>query len=485
MITTFILIAAGVLAGLVNYFYIYLNLPSERKAVDVATGTEDASSWEYPKLTYYLALCGYVVIGLVGAFLTPLLDALITLKGTPMADGAEWVMFGYGLVFGFSANRLLSSVSASILAKIDAIQKGPGQQAQHQLNLANLRDIENKKMDIQTDLALRKKHLEEKDEVDPQALDPQLLINNLLSVTVQEGFSKTFLSSGEVSLPILANTDNYVFIHHQNMSIYFNKERKLALYSSCNYDKVALFESMKRSNSFRDDPSLDSSFQLGKGFYGSRTLDNTANQNFFDRGHLIARRYNQWGATEEEARRGERDTYFHTTIHPQVKELNQEEWEELESFIIEHGKLDTPRVSVIAGALLHPNDPTATYEDSFYRDKRTIKIPIVYWKVIYYSVENELRKICFLMSQRNRLKELDFVKFSVTTTAFRDPFDEIADPLKTYIIHSSLLQEATGLTFAQGRELYNVKEPLAVVIKDNETHPAGAAISSSNIIQFV
>lgn len=307
----------------------------------------------------------------------------------------------------------------------------------------------------------------------------------LLAVSVQDGFNDSFLRSGKVRLPILKNQEDYVFIHHQNMTIYFNKSRKLALYSSCNFDKDSLFEPMTRSDSFRDDPLLDFAFQLGKGFYSSATLDSSQSRNFFDRGHLIARRYNQWGPSEEVARLGERDTYFFTTIHPQVKELNQDEWEKLESFIIESGKLDVRRVSIIAGALLKTDDPVATYEDAYYKVEKAIKIPIVYWKVVYYEVDQELRRIGFLMSQRNRLQEMDFVKFEDRAMVADDPFDKIGDPIKTFIIPCELIETTTGLAFTSAVELYDKMEPLEVVIEDNETHQAKFGMTPLNILKYI
>jgi N-acetylmuramoyl-L-alanine amidase len=307
---------------------------------------------------------------------------------------------------------------------------------------------------------------------------------------VHEGFNENFLSSSKVTLPVLANSESHLFIEHQNMRIYFNKHRKLALYSACNYNKDALFEEVKRSDSFRDDGLILSSFQLGKGFYSSPTLDMSTSQNCFDRGHLIARRYNQWGESVEEAKRGERDTYFHTNIHPQVKELNQVEWKELENFIIDKGQLDVRMVSILAGSLLRPDDPIATYLDSFYKVNKTVQIPIVYWKVVYYEVGGQLRKIAFLMSQRNRLKEISFVKFKNAlvdkTLAMEapDPFSEIGDPLKTYIVKSSLIELATGLDFTSAQELYDKQEPLEVVIADNETSPQMLKAKGS-LIDFI
>ena len=310
-----------------------------------------------------------------------------------------------------------------------------------------------------------------------------------LQTGVSEGFNESFLAAGLVGLPVLTTVTPvpsiYSFVHHQNMTTCFHRSRMLALYTACNYDKTGLFESVNRSNAFRIDPQVPAELQLGEGFYKSSTLDISASVNYFDRGHIIARRYNQWGETKEEAIRGERDTYFFTTILPQVRELNQEEWEDLESFIIERGKLKVEKISVIAGALLLANDPVATYIDKYERIEKTIQIPVAFWKIVYYEVNGELRKIAFLMSQRNRLREIDFIQFPPSPELAPDPFDSIGDPLKTYIINSRLIEEKASLQFAGASEKFQQDEPLEAVLVDNETHPATLTFGGVDISNFI
>lgn len=204
---------------------------------------------------------------------------------------------------------------------------------------------------------------------------------------------------------------------------------------------------------------------MGDGFYKSKANDKNRSQNYFDRGHLIARRYNQWGVAEEEAKRGERDTYLYTTIHPQVGELNQGHWEDLESFIIDSGKLDVDRVSILAGAVLSSSDPEAVYEDAFTYESQSLSIPEVYWKVVYYLINGELRKIAFLMSQKEILSRLPMMRFppQKKDLMLKDPFEKLQEPLKAYIVNSQVIENATGLQFLSATELYKEVDPLEVV----------------------
>jgi DNA/RNA endonuclease G (NUC1) len=305
---------------------------------------------------------------------------------------------------------------------------------------------------------------------------------------VQHSFNEKFLPDGVVRLPSftldMPGAHYYSFVHHQNMSIYFNQTRKLALYTACNFDKEAFID-MDRSDAFREDPLVKADTQLAQGFYKSPTLDKTKSQNYFDRGHIIARRYNQWGSNHDEAKAGERDTYYFTTIHPQVEELNKDEWEKLEDFIINQKKLKVKRVSVIAGAIFKPNDPVATYIDNYYKDSRTIQIPEAFWKIVYYEVDNELRKIAFLMSQRRRIKEIPFIAFPTEKLLISDPFDAIDNPLKTYIINSSLITETIYLEFSEAKELYDKLEPMELVMEDNETHFIKNKRVGGNLADFI
>lgn len=120
------LLLAGVLAGFMNYFYVFLNIPVEREGGQQGGVNAMAMDWERPNKTYWLALLGYITIGIAGAFLTPLIDAILDgLKGLEAAESEKeiyssyWVLFGYGIMFGFGANRILTSVLNQVLKRVN------------------------------------------------------------------------------------------------------------------------------------------------------------------------------------------------------------------------------------------------------------------------------------------------------------------------------------------------------------------------------
>ena len=117
------LILSGLLAGLVNLFVNYLELPFPK------ADSLNENEWPKPR-TFIIAIIGYSIVGIAGAFLTPLIDAIVNgLKGIyDISDPKnpklnELVLFGYGLVFGYSTSSVLVSLLNSIIKKIDRFER--------------------------------------------------------------------------------------------------------------------------------------------------------------------------------------------------------------------------------------------------------------------------------------------------------------------------------------------------------------------------
>lgn len=130
---TIILILSGILAGAVNFFVNYLELPFPKSNLKLF---EDG----WPKLkTLSVAILGYAIVGIAGSFLTPLINAILSsgLKGLEYVNGKpvnpffEYILFGYGLVFGYSTTKLLLSVLDSIMKRVSRVEA----------NLNNLNEV--------------------------------------------------------------------------------------------------------------------------------------------------------------------------------------------------------------------------------------------------------------------------------------------------------------------------------------------------------
>jgi len=134
--TTIILVLAcsGILAGAVNFFLNYVELPVAKTTA--APAMEAAAAPEpWPQIrTIGIAIAGYLTVGIAGAALVPLVNALINLGGLGADLGknannmTNFVLFGYGIVFGYSASRLLTGILDGILKKIAKLEQAVAKQ---------------------------------------------------------------------------------------------------------------------------------------------------------------------------------------------------------------------------------------------------------------------------------------------------------------------------------------------------------------------
>jgi N-acetylmuramoyl-L-alanine amidase len=302
------------------------------------------------------------------------------------------------------------------------------------------------------------------------------------------GYDSDFLQNNSVLLPVLDQSNEksgfHEFIHHHHLTIYFNNNRKLPLYCACNFNKEKFISDVSRGD-FDIDPKIDKKNQIGQEFYFSKTINHPTinNQNVFDRGHVVSRRYTQWGESKKIAKRNADETFYFTNIAPQTRELNQQEWELLEAYIIEYNQLNIKKVSIFSGCLLRDNDPIATYIDFYTNQEMKISIPTIFWKVVFYEVQGELRKIAFMMSQSASLNEMTFISFSESITGV-DPFVTINKMLKPFIVNSSLIEKHTGLNFSKAMENYKKIEPLELILPRLETNNE-SLMSQSNLNKYL
>ena len=150
-----ILTLAGILAGLIQYFVDFKGLPLFQPAAANLTRTESTTGTGYLSKLYkfikdHWQFFGYIIIGIAGAFLTPLINELTNnrLSGlevikeyaecislqkdgvpscTPPGYWYYLILFGYGIIFGYTSVRLIRNIGSLILGGIplkqDELQK--------------------------------------------------------------------------------------------------------------------------------------------------------------------------------------------------------------------------------------------------------------------------------------------------------------------------------------------------------------------------
>ncbi|OEE60114.1 hypothetical protein A1OK_12440 [Enterovibrio norvegicus FF-454] len=196
-----------------------------------------------------------------------------------------------------------------------------------------------------------------------------------------KGFDNAFLSI-PISLPRLGESllevawDFGEPLHYEHFSLVMNRETKMAFYTAHNIDRESLI-SLKRS-SWKLDPRVDLTYQAGPAVYKN---------NVWDRGHMVRRAAINWGKRPE-ASQANRDSFFYTNANLQHAKFNQDEWLELENWLLEEQELGD-RLSVFTG-------PINTINDQPYRGTF---IPSAFWKVIVFTLGGELQCRAFLMKQ--------------------------------------------------------------------------------------
>jgi len=126
-LVSLVLLLAGITAGLIQYFVDFKGLPIyQPPAQDNRDITSQTGADFWTRLLNFFKqnwqLLGYIIIGIAGAFLIPMIAKLAKLPaikfdfsclGEPACPSNGWdllVLFGYGIISGYSSVRLIRSV---------------------------------------------------------------------------------------------------------------------------------------------------------------------------------------------------------------------------------------------------------------------------------------------------------------------------------------------------------------------------------------
>lgn len=240
------------------------------------------------------------------------------------------------------------------------------------------------------------------------------------------------------------------YLHH---SLVMNKIRKFAFFSASNISGKE-WKNMDRKGSFKKDTkAIAADHQFGNELYNAIKA-NGFRPNDFEQGHLTSFQEVIWGKTPEERKKAADDTFYFTNCVPQHERVNSGLWRSLEQYVlktqtIHHGL----KVSVITGPLLADNDP-------FYIEKingQLVRIPCVFWKVVYYPNQKGLNAVGFMMSHTKLLLQdgtITYKKDSVreaVSAATADTFFNDFHYDSVYQVRVEFIQEKTGLKFMLNR----------------------------------
>ncbi|HYD12564.1 MAG TPA: DNA/RNA non-specific endonuclease [Allosphingosinicella sp.] len=189
-------------------------------------------------------------------------------------------------------------------------------------------------------------------------------------------------------------------------SAVMNAPRRFALLTAVNIDGRKLVRPAERKDTWRQDRRVAPEVQPDDDFY---VRTKATEKVYFSRGHLVRLLDPCWSdATDEAARqadavRGMRDSFHFTNAAPQVQSYNDEDWGNLEDYVLDKAQTSERRLSVFTGPVFRDDDPV-------YGRTRTggpWQIPLSYWKIaVLQKTDEEIAAAAFLIGQTEYVQAL-------------------------------------------------------------------------------
>eukprot|EP00531_Pseudo-nitzschia_arenysensis_P010658 CAMPEP_0116115606 /NCGR_PEP_ID=MMETSP0329-20121206/594_1 /TAXON_ID=697910 /ORGANISM="Pseudo-nitzschia arenysensis, Strain B593" /LENGTH=407 /DNA_ID=CAMNT_0003609045 /DNA_START=210 /DNA_END=1433 /DNA_ORIENTATION=- len=238
------------------------------------------------------------------------------------------------------------------------------------------------------------------------------------------------------------------YIHY---SVATNKNRRQPICVALTID-LNLRETIhdQDQNSYwKIDKAVGADFQLDDSYYRN---------NDWDRGHMARRATAAWGKDYAAAVRASNDTYYHTNACLQHKNINQDEWLEVERWVetLQHGT-SNGKIAVFLGPI-HGMDGVETkmIDPDGDDGKEQAQIPDAFFKIVSFVDKNgELSTSAYVYLQDD--------KSTKDTNG-----DDRTDPSQ-YKVLISKIEEATGLVFPDILHETNTKATAITVKKEPST----------------
>lgn len=195
------------------------------------------------------------------------------------------------------------------------------------------------------------------------------------------------------------------YIHY---SLVMNQTRRLATFTAVNVDGEHRVKVKRTNTAWVADPRIPSEYQTlhKEGYSGSA----------FDKGHLV-RREDVLHGTLHVARVANDATFVFTNAAPQHMNFNQDEWLELEDWVLDKATELSPRLAVFSGPVFGEDDPAFNSLDAktLTRIGMDYVIPVAFWKVVVLATEGAngpgLSAAAFVVSQDDKWGEHNGKKF--------------------------------------------------------------------------
>ncbi|HEX8193535.1 MAG TPA: DNA/RNA non-specific endonuclease [Allosphingosinicella sp.] len=230
------------------------------------------------------------------------------------------------------------------------------------------------------------------------------------------------------------------YFHYSSV---LHKERNFPLFTVVNIDGRKLVHPGERKDTWRRDARIADEHQPDDEFY---VRTKAAEKVYFSRGHLVRLLDPCWSDADTEAQRkldaerGMQDTFHFTNAAPQVQSYNDQDWGNLEDYVLDKAQTSERRLTVFTGPVYRDEDPV------YGRNRKggPWRIPLSFWKIaVLQKTESRIAAAAFLIGQTEYVRAL----YEAKVFSGLKPYS--LDELRSRKIQTTIatVEEQTGLDF--------------------------------------
>jgi endonuclease G len=248
-----------------------------------------------------------------------------------------------------------------------------------------------------------------------------------------------------VVAPLLDGKGNELRYFHY--SAVMSATRRFPLITAVNIDGGKLIK-IERKDSWRLDGRIDAKYQADDEFYVKSKAEEKV---YFSRGHQVRLLDPCWSdATdpakkEADARRGMEDTFHFTNAAPQVQAYNDQDWGNLEDYILDKAQISERRLTVFTGPIFRDTDPI--YGTG--RPGGPWQIPLSFWKIaVLQKTATKIAVAAFIVGQT------EYVQALYEAKVFSGLKPYTIDEMRSRKIQTTVaeVEKLTGLDFSKLRK---------------------------------
>jgi endonuclease G len=231
-------------------------------------------------------------------------------------------------------------------------------------------------------------------------------------------------------------------LRYFHFSVVAHATRRFPLLTAVNIDGRRLVK-VARKDTWRPDARIDARHQSDDDFYLKSKAEEKV---YFSRGHQVRLLDPCWSTAtskarrEADARRGMEDTFHFTNSAPQVQAYNDQDWGNLEDYVLDKAQTTERRLTVFTGPIYRDSDPVYGRE----REGGPWQIPLSFWKIaVLQKTSEKIAAAAFIVGQTEYVQAL----YEAKVFSGLKPYS--IDELRSRKIQTTVaeIERQTGLDF--------------------------------------